>query len=153
MEKTLTHPILGTITLEAHNEAWWTTEPLPIAGLGLSGRISTHSPGAPPADKALEEMVKALSIMPKMRREMLKRMITVYEEETDFYGEGIPKLRTPEDIWPRFSELTVFVGPSLYAAHQDEIETTYSFRLAADPDHEISVECRRGKIVDVLCEG
>jgi hypothetical protein len=98
-------------------------------------------------------MVQALSVTPEMRREMVKRMALEYAE-TDFYGEGIPKLRTPEDIWSRFMELTVFVSDGRSVGEDnDELITIYAFRLAADPDHEINVECRGGRIVDVRCEG
>jgi hypothetical protein len=154
MGKAGIHPILGTIKLEAHNQSWWTTtEVLPIAGLGFSGRISTFSPKGPPPERQLEAMVRALSVTPEMRREMVERMALEYAE-TDFYGEGIPKLRTPEDIWSRFMELTVFVSDGRSVGEDnDELITTYAFRLAADPDHEINVECRGGRIVDVRCEG
>jgi hypothetical protein len=158
-EGSFSHPILGPIIAELDKKDFWYTQPLTFEGLDFTGQICAMTDGEPPSEAQFAAMINALSATADMKREMAERMAGVYEdirpdyvEAADHYGE-IPELHDPDEIWPLFSELKVFVGDGRFVGEGCEIETTFSFRLGFDPDHEMNVTYRNGQIHEVVCEG
>jgi len=72
-----------------------------------------------------------------MKQKMEEEMFTEYNDwrsaTADKAGNSdLPKVLKASDIWSVYSELLIYVD-------QDSSSVSYSFRLKADPDHEMIV--------------
>ena len=145
-------PIVGI--LKPGHGSYWESEPLPVRCLDFRAPIcafTRYQPPEPPSEAQLTAMAKALDVTSAMKAEMTPRMVEVYREWRAEYLEAageceLPELNDPDEIWGTFSELAVFIS-------EDASTTTYSFRLAADPDHEMSLDYCGGVLDDVSIQG
>lgn len=145
--------ILGPLTVEHPNSkfATWETRPLPIKGLAFSARVCAFTDGQRPSKAQLEAMVKALTVSQDMKQKMEEEMLPEYNDwrsaSADEAGNSdLPKIFKASDIWGAYSELTINVD-------EDPSSISYSFRLKADPGHEMIVYLKNGLLDHVMIEG